>query len=50
MTNRARAGDRYRKFVASRAAKNLADAFIDPQAYRAYIDATEDELRSGVAR
>jgi metallo-beta-lactamase class B len=38
---------RYRKFVASRTAKNPADAFVDPEGYRDYIDAAEEEFRSG---
>src|SRR5688572_9243976 len=47
VTNHARAWGRYRKFVASVAAKNPVDAFIDPEGYRAYIDQAEAELRSG---
>jgi metallo-beta-lactamase class B len=47
VTNHARAWARYRKFVASAAAKNPVDAFIDPEGYRAYIDAAEAELRAG---
>jgi metallo-beta-lactamase class B len=39
---------RYRKFVASRTAKNPVEAFIDPEGYRAYIDAAEAEFRQGV--
>lgn len=38
---------RYRKFVASQTAERPADAFIDPQGYRAFIDAAEQEYRSG---
>jgi hypothetical protein len=38
---------RYPKFVASQTAKRPADAFIDPEGYRAFIDAAEAELRSG---
>ena len=48
VTCHARAWGRYRKFVASRTAKNPTDAFIDPAGYRAYIDAAEKELRQGV--
>ena len=48
VTNHARAWGRYRKFAASAAAKNPVDAFIDPDGYRAYIDAAETELRNGV--
>ena len=48
VTCHARAWGRYRKFVASRAAKNPVDAFVDPAGYRAYIDAAEKELRDGV--
>jgi metallo-beta-lactamase class B len=47
VTNHARAWGRYRKFVASATAKNPVDAFIDPEGYRAYIDAAEAELRQG---
>jgi metallo-beta-lactamase class B len=47
-TSRARPWGRYRKFLASRTAKNPVDAFIDPEGYRAYIDAAEAELRQGV--
>jgi metallo-beta-lactamase class B len=47
VTNHARAWGRYRKFVASTTAKNPVDAFIDPEGYRAYIDAAEAEFRSG---
>lgn len=38
---------RYRKFVASRTAKNPTDPFIDPDGYRAYIDAAERDFLSG---
>jgi metallo-beta-lactamase class B len=47
VTNHARAWGRYRKFVASATAKNPVDPFIDPQGYRAYLDAAEAELRQG---
>ena len=47
VTNHARAWGRYRKFVASATAKNPVDPFIDPDGYRAYIDAAEAERRSG---
>ena len=47
VTNHARAWGRYRKFVASTTATNAVDPFIDPQGYRAFIDAAEAELRSG---
>jgi metallo-beta-lactamase class B len=47
VTNHARAWGRYRKFLASAAAKNPVDPFIDPDGYRAFIDAAEAELRSG---
>ena len=47
VTNHARAWGRYRKFAASAAAMNPVDAFIDPEGYRAYIDAAEAELRAG---
>ena len=47
VTNHARAWGRYRKFVASAAAKNPVDPFIDREGYRAFIDAAETELRQG---
>src|SRR5688572_26892971 len=47
VTNHARPWGRYRKFVASTTAKNPVDAFIDPEGYRAFIDAAEAELREG---
>jgi metallo-beta-lactamase class B len=47
VTCHARWWGRYRKFVASASAKNPVDAFIDPEGYRAYLDAAEAELRSG---
>jgi len=42
VTSSSRAWGRYTKFVASQAAKNPADAFIDPNGYRAYIDNAGD--------
>jgi metallo-beta-lactamase class B len=48
VTNHARAWGRYRKFVASTTAKKDPVApFIDPEGYRAFIDAAEAELRQG---
>jgi len=47
VTNHARAWGRYRKFVASRTAKNPVDPFIDPEGYRAFIDRAEAEFRQG---
>jgi metallo-beta-lactamase class B len=47
VTNHARQWGRYRKFVASTTAKNPVDPFIDPEGYRAFIDAAEAELRQG---
>jgi metallo-beta-lactamase class B len=47
VTCHARWWGRYRKFVASSHAKDPVAPFIDPQGYRAYIDAAEKELRSG---
>jgi metallo-beta-lactamase class B len=47
VTNHARMWGRYRKFVASRTAKNPVDPFIDPEGYRAFIDAAEAELHQG---
>jgi metallo-beta-lactamase class B len=48
VTASSRAWGRYTKFVASKAAKNPADAFIDPDGYHAYIDNAEAEFRQGV--
>jgi metallo-beta-lactamase class B len=48
VTNHARKWGRYRKFVARATAKNPVDPFIDPEGYRAFIDAAEAELRQGV--
>ena len=48
VTIHARAWGRYRKFVASTTAKKDPVApFIDPEGYRAFIDAAEAELRQG---
>jgi metallo-beta-lactamase class B len=47
VTAHARWWGRYRKFVASQSAKNPVDPFIDPEGYRAFIDAAEEEFRSG---
>ncbi|HUU33358.1 MAG TPA: MBL fold metallo-hydrolase [Vicinamibacterales bacterium] len=47
VTAHARRWGRYRKFVASQAATNPAESFVDPEGCRAYIDAAEAELRSG---
>jgi metallo-beta-lactamase class B len=47
VTNHARAWGRYRKFVASTTAKHPVDPFIDPEGYRAFIDAAEAELHQG---
>jgi metallo-beta-lactamase class B len=47
VTSHARQWGRYRKFVASASAKNPVDPFIDPEGYRAYIDAAEAEFRQG---
>jgi len=47
VTCHARWWGRYRKFVASTTAKNPVDPFIDPEGYRAFIDAAEAELRQG---
>jgi metallo-beta-lactamase class B len=47
VTNHARKWGRYRKFVASTTAKNPVDPFIDPEGYRAFVDAAEAELRQG---
>ena len=47
VTSSSRSWGRYRKFVASKTAKNPVDAFIDPEGYRAYIDTAETEFRQG---
>jgi len=47
VTNHARPWGRYRKFVASKTAKNPVDPFVDPEGYRAFIDSAEEEFRSG---
>jgi len=47
VTSHARWWGRYRKFVASKTAKNPADSFVDPEGYRGYIDTAETEFRSG---
>jgi len=47
VTCHARWWGRYRKFVASSTASNPADPFIDPDGYRAYIDAAEKDFRNG---
>jgi len=47
VTCHARWWGRYRKFVASRTARNPVDPFIDPDGYRAYLDSAEAELREG---
>ena len=48
VTSHARAWGRYRKFIARDTAKNPVDPFIDPEGYRAYVDAAETEFRDGV--
>ena len=48
VTCHARQWGRYRKFAESRTAKNPVDPFIDPDGYRAYIDAGEKDFRTGV--
>ena len=48
VTSHGRRWGRYRKFVASSTAKHPVEPFIDPEGYRAYIDAAEAELRQGV--
>jgi metallo-beta-lactamase class B len=47
VTCHARWWGRYRKFVASSTAANPTDPFIDPDGYRAYIDAAEKDFRNG---
>jgi metallo-beta-lactamase class B len=48
VTSHARSWGRYRKFVASQTAPNPVDPFIDPEGYRAYIDAAEAEFLQGI--
>ena len=48
VTSRARPWGRYRKYVASTTATNPVDPFIDPDGYRAFLDAAEAEFRKGV--
>jgi metallo-beta-lactamase class B len=48
VSSHARLWGRYRKFVASKTAKNPVDPFIDPDGYRAYVDTAEAEFRKGV--
>jgi metallo-beta-lactamase class B len=47
VTCHARWWGRYRKYVASTTATNPVEPFIDPDGYRAYLDAAEAELRQG---
>ena len=49
VTCHARWWGRYKKFVASRTAKNPVDPFIDPDGYRAYLASAESKLRQGYA-
>jgi metallo-beta-lactamase class B len=49
VTEHGRLFGRYRKFAARATARNSADPFIDPEGYRAFIDAAEAEFRRGVA-
>jgi metallo-beta-lactamase class B len=47
VTSHARRWGRYRKFLASAAAKDAVAPFIDPAGYHAYIDGAEAELGGG---
>jgi metallo-beta-lactamase class B len=47
VTSSSRTWGRYRKFTASKTTKNPADAFVDPDGYRAYLADAEAEFRSG---
>ena len=49
VTCHARWWGRYRKFVASARARDPVEPFIDPEGYRAFVDAAETEFRSGRA-
>ncbi len=48
VTCHARSWGKYRKFVANKTANQAVDPFIDPDGYRAYIDAAEADFRNGV--
>jgi len=48
VTSHARAWGRYWKFSARATAKNPVDPFIDPDGYRAFVDAAEADFRRGV--
>ena len=48
VTSHGRPWGRYRKFAARDTAKNPVDPFIDPQGYRAFVDAAETEFLNGV--
>lgn len=48
VTCHARRWGRYKKFVASRAAKDPVQPFIDPAGYRAFLDSAEARSRRGV--
>jgi metallo-beta-lactamase class B len=47
VTCHARWWGRYRKFVASSKASDPVEPFIDPEGYRAFLDAAEADLRQG---
>ena len=47
VTCHARWWGRYRKFVASAAARDAVEPFIDPKGFQAYVDGAEARLRSG---
>lgn len=47
VTCHARWWGRYRKFIARATAKDPVEPFIDPEGYRAYIDAAEAQHRKG---
>jgi metallo-beta-lactamase class B len=48
VTSHGRLWGRYRKFAASKTAKNPVDAFVDPLGYRDYLAAAEAEFRQGL--
>jgi metallo-beta-lactamase class B len=48
VTSHARWWGRYRKFVASRAAQDPVQPFIDPDGYHAFLDSAEVRFRRGV--
>jgi metallo-beta-lactamase class B len=48
VTSQSKSWGRYRKFAASKTAKNPVDPFIDSGGYRGFLDVAEAEFRQGV--